>query len=117
MTDPRYWYDAVVARVVDGDTVYFDVDLGFTVHYSIDVRLLDIDAPEVYGAHATEAGRQAKAYMESLCPPGQAVLLHTQRDDTGKYGRYLATVYLPGDDVSLNQKMIDSGHAVPYDGS
>lgn len=91
------------------------VDLGFEIAFTIDVRFLGIDAPEVYGVNASQAGRDAWHYLESILWPGRPVVLRTERDATGKYGRYLAQVFLPGDPVSVNQKMIDAGHAGPYE--
>ncbi len=110
-----WWYAAQVMRVVDGDTAYFRVDLGFEIAFTIDVRFLGIDTPEVYGTNASPEGRAAWEYLQEMLPVGRLVILRTERDSTGKYGRYLAEIYLPGDEVSVNQKLIDAGHAVPYE--
>jgi endonuclease YncB( thermonuclease family) len=114
-------YAASVVRVVDGDTIYFDVDLGFFIRMTMSVRLKGVNTPELHGAER-EAGLKAKAFVEQALPVGALVLLTTYKAE--KYGRYLADVrYLPGaktrDEIRasgrlLNQELIDKGLAVPY---
>lgn len=116
-----YQYKATVVRVVDGDTVYFDVDLGFQIRMTIDVRLYGVNTPEVRGP-TREAGLKAKAYVENALPAGTTVIVKTYKAE--KYGRYLADVwYLPGvtdreqilsQGQMLNQELLDKGLAVPY---
>ncbi len=114
-------YAATVVRIVDGDTLYLDVDLGFFTRMTIDVRLKGLNTPEIRG-ESREAGLKAKAYVEQALPPGTLVLVKTYKAE--KYGRYLAEVrYLPGartrDEIaaggrSLNQELLDQGLAAPY---
>lgn len=116
-----FQYAAKVVRVVDGDTIYFDVDLGFTIRYTLEVRLKGLNTPEIVGEEK-EAGLKAKAFVEKALPVGALVILNTYKAE--KYGRYLADVlYLPGaktrDEVLkngtlLNKELIDKGFAVPY---
>lgn len=116
-----YNYKATVVRVVDGDTVYLDVDLGFMTRRIIDVRLKGIDTPEIRGA-SREAGLKAKSFTEQALPPGATVMVNTYKAE--KYGRFLADIwYLPGTaDLKqiqemgrhLNQELLDHGLAVPY---
>lgn len=86
-----YRYAAKLIRVVDGDTVWMDVDLGFTVHVSICFRLLGINAPELYGTPGT-AGKDAKARLESLLAQGALSLRSEKPLKTDKYGRWLADI-------------------------
>lgn len=114
-------YAATVVRVVDGDTIYFDVDLGFFIRMTLDVRLKGLNTPEIRGEER-EAGLKAKAFVEQALPPGAPVLLRTYKAE--KYGRYLADVrYLPGakkrEEIEtngrlLNQELLDKGLAVPF---
>ena len=108
-----YHYNATVVRVIDGDTVALNVDLGFRTWHESPFRLYGIDAPEV-GAAGTE-GEEARVFLRDLLPPGQRVVAQTQRS-ADKYGRWLATVWVAGDELSVNERMVDAGHARPYDG-
>lgn len=126
----RIWiYEARVVKAVDGDTTLMDIDQGRNVWArNTYVRYAGINAPEMHGAEA-EAGEAALEHLMSLIEVGQKVwLAEIEYHETEKYGRDLAVVYteapasllwaganlealMPG---SVNQAMIDSGHAVPY---
>lgn len=117
-----YNYSATVLRVVDGDTIWVTVDLGMDTYRTIDIRFYGINAPE----KNTDAGKAAKAWLESQLPPGTRVVLDTYKDQTEKYGRYLGIVRLGAFAVTndgttvlagtrnLNQELVDNGMAVPY---
>ncbi len=106
-----YRYRVALDRVVDGDTVDLWVDLGFRVNMKLRFRLAGIDAPEMRGkTHA--AGVAAKNRLRSLIVgAGDGLTVATEK--TGKYGRWLATLY-DADGNSINQRMIADGHAKPY---
>jgi micrococcal nuclease len=104
-----YVYKAVVTRVIDGDTIDCDVDLGFYIHLKkIRFRLLGIDAPEMYGM-TRMAGWESKEFLREQIE-GKEVMIQTDKDDS--FGRWLAYIYL--DDVNINDLMIERGYAVPY---
>ena len=103
-----YEYRAEVERIVDADTVDLRVDLGFKVYQRMRVRLEGIDAPERF----TPEGKVATAWLTEKIPPGTHITIKTNKDKSGKYGRYLATLVLEGED--LNKALVDSGNAVPY---
>jgi micrococcal nuclease len=114
-----YEYRVRIVRVVDGDTLHADVDLGFDSHQLMTLRLLGIDAPEI----RTEAGRAAKQFLQGLVDRASlaGVIVETVKDRREKYGRYLATLRANqdrsfADPPSFNQQLIDAGHARPYDG-
>lgn len=123
MTLPLFTYRAEVVRVIDGDTIDFDVDLGFHDHQGIRTRLLGINAPEM----STLAGKAARQFVVDqfmACgavvavvlgspagPPPILLEIETFKDAGDKYGRWLARVHLPGG-VVLNDLMVSSGHAV-----
>ena len=127
-----FTYQAKLIEVIDGDTVDLLIDLGFGVHVKERCRLYGIDAPEM----PTEAGKAAKAYLESLIGAATGELFVATRkmtrkpkEKTDKYGRYLAVLYdgsrtadmfIHGDQTessvqrmkaSINFEMVFSGHA------
>jgi micrococcal nuclease len=101
-----YEYKSKVVRVVDGDTIDLDVDLGFYLTSRIRVRLLDVNTPELRG-ESREAAQDAKRLVEEWCPVGSTVQVETTK--TGKYGRWLAQVTLPDGLGNLNQLLRDRG--------
>lgn len=107
MSDP-YIRKAVVKRIVDGDTIVVDVDLGFSTTLQQVVRLAGINAPEVVGADKA-AGLASKAWLENLIPPGTTVTVQTVKPRE-KYGRYLATVLIDG--LYVHDLIVAAGHAV-----
>jgi micrococcal nuclease len=112
-----YEYDARFVRVIDGDTVDLVIDLGLDVQLTIRVRLAGVNCPE---RSAGAPWRLASEFtQEWLVAAGASVSIRTVKDRREKYGRYLAWVYPRGgfDQPTLNQRLLDSGHAVPMGGS
>lgn len=104
-------FRAELVRVVDGDTVDLRVDTGFYSTHTVRFRLAGIDAPE-RNADARGALIELLAHYTGNWFP---IIV----SKTDKYGRWLVTIPLyteaaPG--ATVNQRMIDSGHAKPYDG-
>jgi micrococcal nuclease len=108
-----YEYRAKVIRVVDGDTIDVDVDLGMKVHVVERLRIAGIDAPETYGVKRESAeyiaGSAARQFLIDLIE-GKDVVIKTMKDATEKYGRYLADVYIH--DVDVATLLVEAGHAV-----
>jgi len=103
-----------ITRVVDGDTVDADIDLGFGITISHRIRLKGINAPETKTLNLEEkqAGITARLWLEKeLSKPGEWVIETTKED---KYGRILGTLYLTGEPVTVNEKMLNEGIAKPY---
>ena len=112
-----YEYQATVLRVVDGDTIEVDIDLGFsTVIKKQRVRFKGIDTPETRTRDLVEkeAGLRAKERVEDLCPPSSIITLRTTIDQGDKYGRILGEIFVPGVIQSVNQLLLEEGHAVVY---
>lgn len=92
-----YEYRARCVKVVDGDTFDFDVDLGFHTTHRIRVRLKDVDTPELNSKveaereHAKEATEFVKTHLMTL-GDSPWVVIRTEKDRLGIYGRYTATV-------------------------
>ena len=121
-----YEYKCNVRKVVDGDTVDIDIDLGFGIWISDErVRVMGIDTPESRTSDKVEDlfGEAAKARVKELL--SGKVVLKTQvnksgEDMKGKFGRILGDfqVYDAKNDrwAMLTEILINEGHAVPYHG-
>ena len=116
-----YEYRVNVTRVVDGDTVDVDIDLGFGVCLKDErVRIMGIDTPESRTSDKVEKkfGLAAKARLKSLL--GKQAILKTQVDKSGedmkgKFGRILGD-FVSEDGRMVTEVMIAEGHCVPYFG-
>jgi micrococcal nuclease len=118
-------YSAKVIKVVDGDTIDVEIDLGFKIKWNARLRLFGINAPETKGP-SHEAGINTKRYVESVLPVGSIIVVKTFVDKSEKYGRYLASVlYKTGtincDEILanptiLNDELVSKGLAVAYMG-
>lgn len=103
-----YQYKAKCVRVVDGDTMDVEIDLGFEIRHKVRVRLLEVDAPETRTKDLEEKKRgiiiknKVVDYINSKIIPygGDCLTINTSK--TGKYGRWLAVVFVGTDSVSLN---------------
>lgn len=103
-----------ITRIVDGDTVDLDIDLGFNITISHRVRLKGINAPETKTLDLEEKnkGIQARLWLEKELSRSGEWIIETTKED--KYGRMLGTLYLVGDPVTVNEKMLNEGIAKPY---
>jgi micrococcal nuclease len=112
-----YIYRAKVISVYDGDTVTVVIDLGFNITNEFHVRLYGIDTPELRGVEDKTPGINARERLKQLVL-GQDVFLSTLKDKKEKYGRYLATIWLPSNDeegaVNINLMLVDEGLAKEY---
>ena len=119
-------YDVKVIKVVDGDTVDVDIDLGFGVTLTDErVRIMGIDTPESRTRDKVEDlfGEAAKARLKELMKDGGKLITTEDRkgeDMKGKFGRILGdfdVYYAPQDRwMPATEIMILEGHAVPYTG-
>ena len=112
-----YEYPCKILRVVDGDTVDVDIDLGFGMWIHRErVRIMGIDTPESRTRDLVEKkfGLAAKEFVKSLMPIGSMQMIKTEKDKTGKFGRILGDFLL--EDKRLTEIMIEKNHAVPYFG-
>ena len=117
-------YNCKIVRVVDGDTVDVDIDLGFDVWLKKQrIRLYGVDTPESRTRDLEEKkyGFAAKAFVEKYIPVGSKQILRTKLDDArGKFGRILGE-FVAFDAVNdrqstVNQMLIDTHNAVAYHG-
>lgn len=114
-----YEYRTKVSRVVDGDTVDVDIDLGFGVWLRKErIRLLGIDTPESRTRDREEKkyGLAAKEFLKKAL--GTSPILKTTKDGKGKFGRILGEFIVEVEDnrININQLLVDNYHAVQYQG-
>jgi len=122
-----YHYRVKLLKVVDGDTVDVDVDLGFDVWLRNQrIRLYGIDTPESRTRDKEEKrfGVRAKQHLSHMISTkiehGPLVGADTKKQISlqslgrGKFGRILGVLFVDG--VSVNEKMIEDHHAVAYHG-
>ena len=112
-----YKYGAKLLRVVDGDTADVMIDLGFDTWVKARLRFKGVDTWEkrtrdlVEKAKGIEASAFTKKYLEMN--DGKFII---QSYGKGKYGRILAEIFIDGEDKSLNELLIENGHAYVYEG-
>ena len=108
-----------ILKVVDGDTVDVDIDLGFSISYSQRLRLAGIDTPESRTTDKLEKtlGLESKEYLKYKLKDAKKIVVKTEKPDSSeKYGRILGWIYLDGNDKSINEQMIEDGYAWVYMG-
>ena len=112
-----YEYRCRIDRVVDGDTVDVDIDLGFGVWMKKQrIRLYGVDTPESRTRDAEEKvfGNLAKNFVQVRLPVGSNQVLRTKLDGKGKFGRLLGEFVIG--ETTLNSLLIESNNAVKYHG-
>ena len=118
-------YDVTVIKVVDGDTVDVDIDLGFGVCLKDErVRIMGIDTPESRTSDRVEDlfGEAAKARLKELMKHGGKLITTEDKDGEdmkGKFGRILGDFYVSreeGKKERVTDILIEEGHAVAYFG-
>lgn len=115
-----YDYNCTIERVIDGDTVDIDIDVGFGIILkSRRVRIAGINAPETRTRDLIEKqfGLASKKRAEELLPVGSKQVLLTKLDEDGditegKFGRILADFEI--DNSCFSDIMLQEGHAVSY---
>lgn len=108
-----------VLRVVDGDTIDVDIDLGFNISYTQRVRLAGIDTPESRTADKYEKalGLEVKKKLGELIKNATDIVIRTEKPDSSeKYGRILGWLFLDGSSESVNTALIAGGYAWDYMG-
>lgn len=119
LTDtPSYTYEAVIDRVIDGDTLLVVIEVGFRIKVYDKLRLRGIDCPEL----GTPEGERAKRFVAGLLPVDSVIVLKSHKTRTDTYGRFVADVFFKTGEnncdeiishgIYLNQYLLDQGHAV-----
>jgi micrococcal nuclease len=118
--DPYIYRVKKVLKVVDGDTIDADIDLGFDISLTKRVRLAGIDTPESRTTDLKEKalGLEVKEWLKKRLEGAKDILIKTRLpDSTEKYGRILGKLYINNEETSLNEQMIDEGYAWEYQGN
>ena len=115
--DPYIYRIKSIQKVVDGDTIDAEIDLGFDISLTKRIRLDGIDTPESRTTNTDEKklGLEAKEWLKKQLENKHQILVKTKLpDSTEKYGRILGRLYI--DDVCINDLMVTEGYAWKYDG-
>ena len=114
----KHIYSAKLVRVVDGDTADAMIDLGFNVWVKNRIRFMGVDAWEsrTRNLEEKEKGLAAKAYVKDLLENSDEGKFVLKSYGVGKYGRVLADLFIKGHDKSINELLIENGHAYEYEG-
>ena len=106
-----YTYKAKLDRVIDGDTVDANIDLGFYITIHKRIRLAGIDTPESRTRDLEEKARglASKDKLIELLGDGDFIL---ESKEVGKYGRVLGTLHI--EDMNINDTLVKEGFATEY---
>lgn len=115
MTAPAYRYAATAVSVHDGDTFTARIDLGFRVVIELELRIADVNAPELRQA----GGPEARDFLrDSLA--GRGLIVTTRKTRTGRddvsFARYVADVLIieaAGHEIDVADLLVTAGHALP----
>ena len=114
----KHGYSCKLVRVVDGDTADAMIDLGFKTWVKARIRFMGVDAWESRTRNLEEKkkGLAAKAYVKDLLENSDEGKFSIISHGVGKYGRVLGELFVKGHETSVNQLLIENGHAYEYDG-
>ena len=119
LKDPYIYRIKQIIRVIDGDTIDADIDLGFDISLSKRIRLAAVDTPESRTSDANEKkyGLESKEWLKHKVENAKNILIKTELpDSTEKYGRIIGHLFINDQENSLNDQMIVEGYAWTYDG-
>jgi len=117
--DPYIYRIKQITRVIDGDTIDADIDLGFDISLTKRIRLAGVDTPESRTSDSNEKkyGLEAKEWLKHKVENAGHILIKTELpDSTEKYGRIIGHLFINDQESSLNDQMIAEGMAWIYDG-
>jgi micrococcal nuclease len=117
--DPYIYRIRHVHKVVDGDTIDADIDLGFDISLTKRIRLAGVDTPESRTTDLKEKalGLEVKEWLKNRLQFAKDIVIRTELpDSTEKYGRIIGHLFINGESTSLNNQMIAEGYAWEYDG-
>ena len=118
-----YTYKAKLDRVIDGDTIDVNIDLGFDISVKKRVRFVWINTPESRTSDLEEKklGLAAKDRVKSILAENDSFIVESK--EVGKFGRVLGEVFVnivdsieSEENISLNELLKTEGHAVEYHG-
>ena len=114
----KYGYSCKLDRVVDGDTCDALIDLGFNTWVKKRIRFKGVDTWECRTRDLDEKkkGLAAKAFTKDLLENSDDGKFSIISYGTGKYGRVLGELFVKGHEKSVNQLLLENGHAYEYEG-
>lgn len=113
-----YTYKAKLIRVIDGDTIDAEIDLGFEVFIKQRIRLYGINTPDSRSKHEEEKvmGLESKQHLTELLT--SEFIVETILNKRGKFGRILGIIYSVDvqtqQKTNINDKLVADGFAKPY---
>jgi len=117
--DPYIYRIREIHKVVDGDTIDADIDLGFDISLTKRIRLAGVDTPEsrTRDEYEKKLGLESKEWLKNRLQFAKDIIIKTELpDSTEKYGRIIGHLFINNESTSLNEQMIDEGYALAYDG-
>ena len=117
--DPYVYRIKSITKVVDGDTIDANIDLGFDISLTKRIRLAGIDSPESRTTNLKEKalGLESKEWLKKTLEGAKDIIIKTEKpDSTEKYGRIIGHLFINDQETSLNNQMIDEGYALVYEG-
>ena len=114
----KYEYTAKLDRVVDGDTCDALIDLGFDTWVKNRIRFKGVDTWECRTRDKEEKvkGLAAKAFTKNLLENSDDGKFALRSHGVGKYGRVLGELFVKGETKSVNDLLLENGHAYEYEG-
>ena len=114
----KYEYSAKLVRVVDGDTCDALIDLGFDTWVKKRIRFKGVDTWECRTRDLDEKkkGLAAKAFTKDLLENSDDGKFALRSHGVGKYGRVLGELFVKGQTKSVNDLLLENGHAYEYEG-
>ena len=114
----KYEYTAKLDRVVDGDTCDALIDLGFNTWVKKRIRFKGVDTWECRTRDLDEKkkGLAAKEFTKNLLENSDDGKFALRSHGVGKYGRVLGELFVKGETKSVNDLLLENGHAYEYEG-
>lgn len=101
----RYVYPCKVLRVIDGDTVVLEIDMGLDIGVKAHMRFFGVNTPE--------RDERSTEFVRRWVEQNPVLWVETYKDRTGKFGRYLGTLYNDRGE-SLTEKLFSENLGVPF---
>lgn len=111
-----YTYNCIINRVIDGDTIDVDIDLGFDIHLTgKKVRLAYLDAPESRTRDKKEdyVGEYVTTLLRGALEAPTEAVLTSKAIKRGKYGRIIGDLYVPSTGLVWSEFLMDAGLVIP----
>jgi len=112
-----YTYKAKLVRVINGDTLDIEIDLGFDIIIKQRLKLYGINTPDSRSTNVTTKQKGLDVKQRLIAILTKEFKVETMLNKRGKYGRILGKVYIVDEndnEVCINELLVDEGLAVRY---